>query len=174
MGYRMLLAAGMLIALPAAAQVAAPPQGPLASLAFMVGEWEGPAWYDMGPRGRQDVRQHEWIGTAAGGWVITVQGQGTVTLPDGSEKLIFDAYAVIFRDHDGKVAMRAYRGEEYVDPEFELTANGFIWNFTDPRAGKVRYTMTHTPADEWNEVGERLSDGSWVKFFEMTLQRVKR
>jgi hypothetical protein len=87
---------------------------------------------------------------------------------------VFDAFAVMYRDHEGKLAMRAYRGDEYVDPEIVLTANGLIWSFTDPRAGRVRYTMTHTPADEWNEIGERSPDGTtWVKFFEMTLQRVK-
>lgn len=174
MGYRSVLVAGMLLAPQVAAQVASPPKGPVAPLAFMLGQWEGPAWMDMGPRGRREVRQHEWVRTTAGGSVIAVQGQGTATLPDGSEQLVFDAFAVMYRDHEGKLAMRAYRGDEYVDPEIVLTANGLIWSFTDPRAGRVRYTMTHTPADEWNEIGERSPDGTtWVKFFEMTLQRVK-
>ena len=111
MDYRSVLVAGMLLAPPVAAQVAAPPKGPVAPLAFMLGQWEGPAWMDMGPRGRREVRQHEWVRTTAGGSVIAVQGQGTATLPDGSEQLVFDAFAVMYRDHEGKLAMRAYRGD---------------------------------------------------------------
>ena len=38
----------------------------------------------------------------------------------------------------------------------------------------VRFTMNLSEKDKWSEIGEFSQDGkNWMKFFEMTLQRVK-
>ena len=161
------------LAAPVAAQQVSPPAGAVAPLAYMIGKWEGPAWIDMGPGGRHELTQREWVSTAAGGNVLTIVGQGTEKMADGSLRLAHDAYAVMYRDRDGKIAFRAFRGDgNWLDPELVMGEHGFVWSFTDPRGGRIRYTMTHTAQDEWNEVGEREAGGTWVKFYEMTLRRV--
>jgi hypothetical protein len=169
------LAALLILAVvaPLSAQQTAPPTGAVAPLAYMVGQWEGPAWIDLGPGGRHELRQREWVTTAAGGNVLTIVGQGTETLPDGTQRLAHDAFAVMYPDRDGNLAFRAFRGETWLDPQIVLGEQGFVWSFTDPRGGRIKYTMTHTAAGEWNEIGEReVAGGNWVKFFEMTLRRV--
>jgi len=157
------------------AQERQPPQGPLAPLSFMIGRWEGPATMDMGPRGRHQLRQREWVATAAGGTVLTVTGQGTERQPDGAEKVMFDAFAVLYRDREGKPALRAYLANgQWVDATLEVKEKGLVWGYSDPRAGQIRYTMTLTPEGRWNEIGERSGDGqTWMKFFEMTLEKLE-
>lgn len=164
-----------LLAFSLAAQQRQPPQGAVAPLGFLVGRWEGPATIDMGPRGgRREVRQREWVGTAAGGHVVTVVGQGREKQADGTDKLIFDAFAVIYQDREGRPALRAFLANgQWVDATFELKERGFVWGYSDPRAGQIRYTVTLTPEGRWNEVGERSGDGqAWSRFLEMTLERV--
>lgn len=160
-----------LVAAPLAAQTTSPPTGPLAPLSFLVGEWKGEATMDMGPRGKHQAVQREWVRTAAGGAVITVIGQGVERQPDGTDRMIHDAFAVIYGDRDGKPAIRAFRAGNYVDPEFSLAGTGFTWAYDDPRAGRIRYTMTLTPDGRWHEVGDRSADGgaTWSRFLEMTL-----
>ena len=56
--------------------------------------------------------------------------------------------------------------------DFKLVADGFEWGFPTP-AGTIRYTIK-TANDVWLEIGEFSRDGgrTWVKFFEMKLDRV--
>lgn len=49
------LLAPLLFALPATGQVRAAPTGVVESVAMLLGRWEGEAWIDMGPRGRQTL-----------------------------------------------------------------------------------------------------------------------
>ncbi len=169
------LLAPLLFALPATGQVRAAPTGVVESVAMLLGRWEGEAWIDMGPRGRQTLTQREWVTTAAGGSTFVVTGQGTARLPDGTEQLMFDAFAVLYRDRSGGLAMRAFRRDGvWVDPTITARDRGLVWSFEDPRAGLIRYTMTLTPDGKWHEEGERSPDGgaTWIKFMEMTLSRL--
>jgi hypothetical protein len=169
------LLAVALLAPPISAQVRAAPSGPVEKVGMLLGRWEGQAWIDMGPRGRQTLTQREYVTTAAGGSTIIVTGQGTMRLPDGTDQLVFDAFAVMYGDGAGGLAMRAFRKDGlWLDPTITPGERGLVWGFEDPRAGRIRYTMTMTPAGEWNEIGERSPDngGTWIKFFEMTLQRI--
>lgn len=164
-----------LLAGPLAAQEALPPVGAVAPFAWMIGEWEGPATMDMGPRGggRHELRQHEWVRTVASGTALSVTGQGIERRADGRDTLAFDAFAVIYPSREGGPGLRTFRHGQYLDPTITLTPTGFIWSFTDPRAGTIRYTVTHTPDDEWHEIGEReVQPGRWVQFLEMRLRRL--
>jgi hypothetical protein len=163
----------LFLAAPLVAQQAAPPTGPVAQLSYLLGEWKGEAVIDMGPGGKHQATQQEWVRTAAGGTVITVIGQGVERQPDGSDRLIHDAFAVIYPDREGKPAIRAFRAGNYIDPEFVLADKGFTWSYDDPRAGRIRYTVVLTPDGRWSEIGERSADGgaTWTRFYEMTLVR---
>lgn len=164
------LAVMLVVAAPLAGQARVAVTGPVAPFSMLLGRWEGPATIDMGPRGKLTLTQREWVHTASGGTVIAVTGQGT----DSTGRVAFDAFAVIYPDRNGKPALRAHRMDgQWVDPELVVVGQGFVWSFTDPRAGKVRYTFRLTPAGEWHEIGERSPDGqNWIPFMEMTLKRI--
>ncbi len=174
LGLAVLLVALIVAAPSSNAQDRSAAAGAVEPFGWLVGRWEGAAWIDLGPRGQQTLTQREYVSTAARGTIINISGQGTMRLPDGSDRIAFDAFATIHPGRDGTVAMRAYRMDgAFVDPELRPEDGGFAWSMTDPRAGRIRYTVRRTPAGEWHEIGERSSDGQqWTRFFEMTLQRV--
>jgi hypothetical protein len=69
---------------------------------------------------------------------------------------------------------RAYRMDGvYVDPTIQVKENGFVWSFDLTPAGSVGYRMKVNEKGQWNEIGERSSDGGRMcqNFFEMTLDR---
>ena len=156
---------------PALAQDAAL-KPPVDHLAWMIGEWEGPATMRRGPE-VHNLRQTERVEVQSMGHTIAVRGRGYEKMGDGSEKVTFEAFAVLFKNRDGSLGFRAFNMEgQYIDPTIELKPDGLIWSFTDPRAGQIRYTTTHTANDEWHEIGEWSRDGNtWTQFMEMTLKR---
>jgi hypothetical protein len=109
----------------------------------------------------------------SGGTAIAVRGRAFYQNPDGSEDVRFEAFAMLFKNRDGSLGFRAFNMEgQYMDPTITLTAPQLVWSFEDSRIGQIRYTTTHTPADEWHEVGEWSRDGTtWTRFMEMTLKR---
>ncbi len=146
-------------------------------LDFLVGEWEGEGWVQMGPGKKEYVFQYESVQTKLGGKVLLIDGLGKRKLENGSVgEVVHEALAVVSWDDAKKV----YRFEAYtvqqgnVDATLDVRENGAVWGFDTPQGGKVRYTITRTEKGEWNEVGEFSRDGTkWMKFFEMTLQKVK-
>ena len=168
------LAALMLLALPVplSAQSTFTLKPPVDQLAWMVGEWEGPATSRRGPE-VHTLRQTERVEVQSGGMTLAVRGRGYEKMADGSEKVTFEAFAMIFKERDGSLAFRAFSMDgHYIDPTIVMKPDGLIWSFNDPRIGQVRYTTTHTPADEWHETGEWSRDGAtWTQFMEMTLKR---
>lgn len=150
----------------------------MGKLDFLKGEWKGEAWVQMGPGKRETVIQTEKVTPKAGGKVLLIEGLGKRKLENGSAgDVVHDAIALVSWDKTKK----AYRfdahvaQQESVDAMMDLTArNTLVWGF-DTANGKIRYTIRLTAKGEWNEVGDFSSDGgkSWVKFFEMTLHKVK-
>jgi hypothetical protein len=145
---------------------------PVDQLQWMIGDWEGPASYQRGPE-TFGVRQTERVEIQSGGMAIAVRGRGFYKNPDGSEEVRYEAFAVLFRNRDGSLGFRAFNMEgQYIDPTIVMQPDGLVWSFDDHRIGKVRYTIKHTPADEWHEIGEWSRDGaSWTQFMEMRLNR---
>ena len=168
------LAVLLMVALPPtlAAQSTFTLKPPVDQLEWMIGEWEGPASYQRGPQ-TLPIRQTERVEIQSGGTAIAVRGRGFFKHPDGTEEFRFEAIAVLFNNRDGTLGFRAFNMEgQYIDPTIAMTPDGLIWSFDDPRIGKVRYTTTHTAADEWHEIGEWSRDGTtWTRFMEMTLKR---
>lgn len=169
-----LLAAAAL--LTAAPQLAAQSGGTLGVFRDLTGEWSGEAWIIRGPQGKQVLKQREWVAPAAGGTVITVRGLGTERMPDGSDAVRHDAFAIIHLDHDGKTPlMRAFTANgRWMDMDLTILPAGYDWTMNDPRAGEVRYEMRFDDQGRWVEKGYATRDGgtTWFQFFEMTLARV--
>ena len=169
-----LLAAAAL--LTGAPQLAAQDGGSLGVFRDLTGEWSGEAWIIMGPQGKQTLTQREWVAPAAGGIVITVRGLGTERMPDGTDAVRHDAFAIIHLDHDGKTPlMRAFTANgNWMDMDLTILPAGYDWKMNDPRTGEVRYEMRFDDQGRWVEKGYATRDGgtTWFQFFEMTLSRV--
>ena len=165
-----------LTALPVAAQ--APPPVDRSALAVfdrMLGEWNGPAWMIVGPGGRHDAFQREWVSKVAGGTVIAVQGIGLERTPDGSYRTVHDAFATIYLDRDGKTPrMRAFLANgQWQDVDFTAKPDGYSWGMTVPGDIRVRYDMVFDAQGRWVEKGVMSRDQgkTWMPFFEMTLTK---
>ena len=145
------------------------------NLDFLLGDWTGEAWIQMGPGKPQTVIQNEKVTSKVGGKAFLVEGLGREKLADGAiGKVVHETIALITWDD----AKKTYRFNAHVadkpsvDTSIDLTApNTAVWGFDTPQ-GKVRYTIRLTDKGEWNEIGEFSRDGAkWMKFFEMTLTK---
>jgi hypothetical protein len=141
---------------------------------WMVGDWQGDAWYLGRDQQRVQLIQKEHIQFRLDGAIITMEGTG-YNKPSGTEesKIVFQAFGILTFDMtSSKFVLRAYRGGNFIDSDFTFNPDGsFTWGFDLPY-GKTRYTLHLTPEGKWNEVGEFSSDGTtWVKNFEMLLTR---
>lgn len=159
-----LLATGIAAA-PAAAREAVAP------LMYLVGEWTGEGWIDMG-RGRQTFRQHERIMPRLDGNIITIEGTGRD--PGKAGAIVFEAFAVLSAGgKPGEFVMRSYTREGQAGSfAAVLEAPGrLVWTIPVP-GRQIRYRSEVT-GDRWHEVGEASIDGgaNWLRFFEMTLAR---
>ena len=152
------------------------PADEMKKLDFLVGEWKGEAWYQLGPK-REYALQHETITPKAGGTALLIEGNGRRKMEDGSAgEVVHDALAMLRWDEQAKQYRfsTAVAGRGTAEPTFEMTGpNKAVWTMAVPQ-GKMRYTISLTEKGEWFEIGEFSRDGEkWSKFFEMTLQKVK-
>ena len=159
-----LLPASMLGQTPGSSQREA-----IKKLDFLVGQWKGDAWIQLGPGERHTAVQTESVQTKLNGVLLLIEGLGKergVT--------VHDALAVVSYDEGkGQYRIRAYRSDgTSVDAEAEVTQGGLQWGFDDPRAGTIRFTIKLTDSGQWHEIGESSRDGkTWYKFLEMNLHR---
>ncbi|MCI0488674.1 MAG: DUF1579 domain-containing protein [Blastocatellia bacterium] len=146
-------------------------------LNFLVGDWKGEGW-TMTPDGkRHTFTQTEKIQTKLGGFVLLIEGEGKGKLPGTDEEAtLFEALAVVSYD-EGKSRYRfvSHTSEgRFVEAEAKLIEGGLEWGFAIPQGGRIRFTLKLTDKGEWFEIGEFSRDEkNWLKFHEMTLQRVK-
>ena len=172
----------VLVAFPMAAlaqepeKAAKPPYQEMRKLDFLVGEWSGEAWIQMGPEGkRETVIQTEKVQPRLGGKLLLIEGLGRERLEGGvAGKVVHDALAIVSwdpeKDHYRFIGYVADRPG--VDTILEVGDNTAVWGLTTPQGGRVRYTIRLTEKGEWNEIGEFSRDGqAWKKFFEMTLRK---
>ncbi len=148
-------------------------------LDFLIGEWKGEAWWQMGgPNAKREYAlQHEKVTPRAGGNALLVEGIGRTKKEDGSAgEIVHDALALLRWDDAAKQYRfsTAVAGRGTAEPTFEVTGpNKAVWSMDLPQ-GKMRYTITLNEKGEWFEVGEYSRDGEkWSKFLEMTLVKVK-
>jgi hypothetical protein len=162
-------------ALPGAAQETSL-QASLQPLAFLIGEWDGTGWIRTGPGEPATFHQHEVVRAAAGGSVLIIDGLGRSTVPGQDGRIVHQAFAVVSYDSAGsRFRWRAYRaGGDELDVVPEVGRDRLTWGFPSP-GGSIRFTIDRTAGGDWHEIGEFVRAGAPdTKFFEMTLQRVKR
>lgn len=144
-----------------------------------IGHWKGEGTMQMGPGEPRKSTVDENIAYKLGGAIILIEGTGkSVGSPTGEEHIVHNAMAVLSFDQvsgeyhfntflkDGKSALAWFEPGEN---------NTCQWGFDVPN-GAIRYSITiHPVAKTWNEVGEFSNDKglTWVKFFEMNLQKVE-
>ena len=142
-------------------------------LDWLVGQWKGTGWMQMGPQGRKDFTQTETIQGKLDGLVLVIEGQGK-SQEDGST--VHTALAFVSYDEGAKTfRWRAFTAEgRQTDTVAKVGTNTLEWGLEIPQRGRMRYTIKLNEKGEWFEVGEMTQDGqTWQKFFEMTLQRQK-
>lgn len=169
----MLLAAALALSAAAVAQGPTPSPEPaekMRALEFLAGEWEGEAWIQMGPDGRETVTQREHVGWGAGREVLLIQGQGLK-----GDQVVHDALAAIAWDPQaGEYVIWTYRagGGPSQDPTIEVGDDRVVWGFEAP-GRKVRFTIRLDEGGRWIEDGEWSGDGgaTWRPFFGMTLTK---
>jgi hypothetical protein len=148
-----------------------PSREPMRKLAFLEGEWEGEATIND-PGGVKRLRQTESVRYSNSGHALIIQGTGWEKDAGGAEHLVYNAVAVMTWDQRGGYRMRSFlmegrTGEFAVEP----SDSGFTWGFDIPE-GKIRYTMTLTPAGEWHEVGEfSRANGPAMRTMEFTVRK---
>jgi hypothetical protein len=152
----------------------APARAAMDKLAWLEGDWAGPAWFQMGPR-KSNVNQTEKLYRAAGGTVLVIQGIGTAADPGVPPATVMhDAFGILYWNAPtGQYRFRSFIGSgQSLETTADVSDRKLVWGFEIPGQGKTRYTITLTPAGEWFEIGERTTDGeTWTKFFEMTLKK---
>lgn len=146
-------------------------------LDWLIGEWNGTGTMSMGPGRQHEGSIVERATRHAGGHAITLEGLGKAAQATGDSIVVHDAFALIWYDANSKAfRMKTFRATGHsVEPEIAVSEGKIVWGFTDPRAGRIRFTVTHLPGDRWREIGEASRDGTtWMKFFEMNLTRAAR
>jgi hypothetical protein len=149
------------------------------SIGWLVGDWEGTGWMMMGGPQRVPVKQKETVRWGAGGTALVIDGEGLGTASGSADEVIVhDAFAIITYDGAAKAyrlrALRAATGTA-TDDTREVTEGRIVWRLATPNGGHSRFTIEHTAAGEWHEVGHYSPDGTnWYLFMDMTLKRVDR
>jgi hypothetical protein len=138
-------------------------------LESLVGRWKGSGWIQRGAN-RETFSGTETVQRKLDGLALLVEGK----FNNAEGKVIHETLAVLSFDEKAKT----YRFRTYLasgmsgEHDFKLLADVYEWGFQFP-AGSVRYIIK-TSNDIWFETGEFSKDGkTWVKFFEMKLEKVK-
>ncbi len=157
---------------------AAKTESKMAPLDFLVGDWKGEGWIQMG-REKKTFEINESFTRKLNNSLVVVEGVGTnVDEKTGEKKVIHNAYGIFYFDAaSGKIAFRYFKegGEEgFTNPEF--SENKMIWGFVaEPTQTKIRFTETIDENGNWVEIGEAMPKGmdQWFQFFYMKLKKVK-
>lgn len=145
----------------------------MAKIAQMAGHWKGSGWIERAGV-RHVSNSEEWIEMRIDGRALLVEG---LHRDEKTNEVNHHALAIIaWDDHQ-----RQYRflsalaaGHTGYFPG-RLEGKKFIWSIPIPNGPTSRFTISLDDPDKWKEVGEQSRDGgvTWVKFFEMNLERVK-
>lgn len=144
-------------------------KGEMKKVDSMVGQWNGAGWMQQGST-RSTFTGTETVQRKLGGLALLIEGN--FKNPEG--RVIHETLALLSFDANAS----KYRFQTHLatgasgDYDFRTRENGFEWGFQTP-SGTIRYTIS-TIRDVWLEIGEFSRDGkSWIKFFEMKLERAK-
>ena len=141
-------------------------------LDFMVGEWRGGGWIQMGPS-KQEFQSSETVERRLGGVLLLIEGRHHDKAD--SKRLVHHAMgAVSYNLRSKEFEFRAYTaaGQALTAPA-RTRDNGLEWSFTPPGSDvNIRYFIRLDEKGQWLETGEMSRDGKeWRQFFEMRLTR---
>lgn len=145
---------------------------PLKGFEIMPGEWTGGGWMQRGPE-RSTFTSHESVRYVLGGNALLIEGQH-FTERDGRKVPVHNALALIRADADGEYSIHSWLSDGRDIEGWARWQDGeFQWGFSLPdHSREVRYRV-RIEGDSWTEIGEtRATGGEWMKFFEMTLERL--
>jgi len=135
----------------------------------MIGQWKGSGWIQQGPK-RETFTGTENVQKKLDGLALLIEGK----FVDPQGKVVHETLAAM--SYDDKAAI--YRMRTYLisglsgEYDLKIAGDGYEWGFQTP-GGTIKYLIQITPTN-WTESGEFSRDGkSWMKFFEMKLDRVK-
>ena len=145
----------------------------MAKIAQMAGKWKGSGWI-LTPAGRHESNSEETIEMRLDGRALLIEGFHT---DKSTNEVNHHALAIIAWDDFQKqyrFASALAAGRTGYFPA-RLEGKAFIWTIAVPNGPTSRFTIALDDPDKWREVGEQSRDGgqTWVKFFEMNLDRVK-
>ena len=141
---------------------------------WLVGKWKGEGWMMFGPEEKHTFSQPETVTSKLNGILLAIEGLGT----DGESNIIHNAFAVLsFDSANQKFVMRAHKADgAFTEADAIVDDNGnFIWGFSHPYAGELRFTIKQNDKGQWYEIGEVSNDdgNSWFQNFEMLLNKVE-
>ena len=141
---------------------------------WLVGKWKGEGWMMFGPEEKHTFSQTETVTSKLNGILLAIEGLGT----DGESNIIHNAFAVLsFDSANQKFVMRAHKADgAFTEADAIVDDKGnFIWGFSHPYAGELRFTIKQNDKGQWYEIGEVSSDGgnSWFQNFELLLNKME-
>jgi len=145
----------------------------MAKISLMAGKWKGGGWV-LTPSGKHESNSEETIEMRLDGRALLIEGFHT-DVKSGEvnhHALAIIAWDDMRREYRFASALAAGRTGSFPG---RLEGKSFIWTIAVPNGPTSRFTISLDDPDKWREVGEQTRDGgvTWVKFFEMNLDRVK-
>jgi len=159
--------------MPAAAQapnaaLQAKQQAAMKALAFLDGEWAGPA--EAHERtGTFEMTQTERVGTLLDGTIRLVEGRAF----DEKGKTLFNAFAVIsYEVPRSRYVITSYASGYTTTTELKVKPDGFEWEVPAGPGAKMQFAATVTNGT-WIEVGDYVaSSGAKQRTFHMAVKRI--
>lgn len=140
-------------------------QAEIEKLSFIVGEWEGEGWMLDRDGTKHTFTQTENVQFKLDNTALLIEGVGR----SGGE-IIHNALAIVRSNQQE----RGYTFNSYLSNglggEFkgEIIDDKFYWYPNE----NMRYIIELNEERQWFETGEIKREGTWVQFFEMTLDKV--
>jgi hypothetical protein len=156
----------------------APPAGPtpehiaaMKKFDFLIGEWKGESWTQMGPK-KEFAVGTETVRKELDGLLVVVNG-------DFKHKdtglQVHKAYGVFsFNPRADWYNFFAFTSNGQIAlAKVAMVDKGFDWSFEPSPGILIKYKMRIDEKGDWVEKGEMTREEKTVQFFEMRLQKMK-
>lgn len=136
----------------------------------LVGTWEGSGWMRRGPGEPMPFVGEERVEARLGGRVLVIEGKHYT--PDRSQVVHHALATLSFDSKKGDYRFDTSLANDDGGNFRARVENGaLIWENAHPER-PARFTI-RVEDDTWKEIGEIRWEGTWRKFFEMNLKKVK-
>lgn len=145
---------------------------------WIIGRWQGDAWYMTGQNTRQSLKQTEMVQGKHKGTIIVMEGNAVdIETDPNNPRVVYETLGILNYDTaTNKYYIHAFIDGRSIKSEAVPNKNhGFDWGFDIP-SGRIKYSMGLNQDKNWKETGHISFDGgkTWVQNFEMVLTRVLR